>query len=55
MIDPLVMWHANGERSVFQRSTRLPHYCRTHWPGPNNDKFRASVICGWNLRGLASA
>jgi L-ribulose-5-phosphate 3-epimerase len=27
----------------------------THWPGPNNDKFRASVICGWNLRGLASA
>jgi len=27
----------------------------THWPGPANDKFRASVICGWNLRGLASA
>ncbi len=26
----------------------------THWPGPSNDKFRASVICGWNLRGLAS-
>lgn len=27
----------------------------THWPGPNNDKFMASVICGWNLRGLAAA
>lgn len=26
----------------------------THWPGPNNDKFQASWICGWNLRGLAS-
>ncbi|MDX2150946.1 MAG: sugar phosphate isomerase/epimerase family protein [Bryobacteraceae bacterium] len=27
----------------------------THWPGPGNDKMRASTICGWNLRGLASA
>jgi L-ribulose-5-phosphate 3-epimerase len=27
----------------------------THWPGPNGDKFEASRICGWNLRGLASA
>ncbi len=27
----------------------------THWPGPDGDKFMASVICGWNLRGLASA
>jgi sugar phosphate isomerase/epimerase len=27
----------------------------THWPGPNGNKFEASVICGWNLRGLASA
>ncbi len=27
----------------------------THWPGPNGDKFLASVICGWNLRGLAAA
>ncbi|MBX5493743.1 MAG: sugar phosphate isomerase/epimerase [Bryobacteraceae bacterium] len=27
----------------------------THWPGPGGDKFRASVICGWNLRGLAAA
>jgi L-ribulose-5-phosphate 3-epimerase len=27
----------------------------THWPGPNGDKLQASVICGWNLRGLASA
>jgi len=27
----------------------------THWPGPKNDKFMASVICGWNLRGLAAA
>jgi L-ribulose-5-phosphate 3-epimerase len=27
----------------------------THWPGPGGDKFQGSVICGWNLRGLASA
>jgi sugar phosphate isomerase/epimerase len=27
----------------------------THWPGPNGDKFQASWICGWNLRGLAAA
>ncbi len=27
----------------------------THWPGPNGDKKEASRICGWNLRGLASA
>lgn len=27
----------------------------THWPGPNGDKLMASKICGWNLRGLASA
>jgi len=27
----------------------------THWAGPNNDKLEASRICGWNLRGLASA
>jgi sugar phosphate isomerase/epimerase len=24
----------------------------THWPGPQNNKFQASVICGWNLQGL---
>jgi sugar phosphate isomerase/epimerase len=27
----------------------------THWPGPDGDKMAASTICGWNLRGLASA
>lgn len=27
----------------------------THWPGPGNNKFEASWICGWNLRGLVSA
>lgn len=27
----------------------------THWPGPNNNKFEGSVICGWNLRGLLAA
>lgn len=27
----------------------------THWPGPGGDKLEASRICGWNLRGLASA
>jgi len=27
----------------------------THWPGPGQDKFQASWICGWNLRGLAAA
>ncbi|MCC6368990.1 MAG: sugar phosphate isomerase/epimerase [Bryobacterales bacterium] len=26
----------------------------THWPGPQNNKYEASWICGWNLRGLAS-
>lgn len=26
----------------------------THWPGPNNNKFEASWISGWNLRGLCS-
>ncbi|MGQ9635696.1 MAG: sugar phosphate isomerase/epimerase family protein [Bryobacteraceae bacterium] len=26
----------------------------THWSGPNGDKLQASVICGWNLRGLLS-
>jgi sugar phosphate isomerase/epimerase len=25
----------------------------THWPGPANDKFQASVICGWNLQHLS--
>ena len=27
----------------------------THWSGPNNNKFQASVICGWNLQGLLAA
>jgi sugar phosphate isomerase/epimerase len=27
----------------------------THWPGPGGNKMEASTICGWNLRGLASA
>ena len=27
----------------------------THWSGPGGDKLEASRICGWNLRGLASA
>lgn len=27
----------------------------THWPGPAGDKLEGSRICGWNLRGLASA
>lgn len=27
----------------------------THWPGPGNNKFQASVICGWNLQGLLAA
>lgn len=27
----------------------------THWPGPGGNKLEGSVICGWNLRGLASA
>jgi L-ribulose-5-phosphate 3-epimerase len=26
----------------------------THWAGPDGDKFQASTICGWNLRGLVS-
>jgi sugar phosphate isomerase/epimerase len=27
----------------------------THWPGPAGVKLEGSRICGWNLRGLASA
>ena len=27
----------------------------THWSGPNGNKKEASRICGWNLKGLASA
>ena len=27
----------------------------THWLGPQGNKFEASRICGWNLRGLAAA
>lgn len=27
----------------------------THWPGPAGDKLEGSRICGWNLKGLASA
>lgn len=27
----------------------------THWPGPGNNKYEASWICGWNMRGLAEA
>jgi sugar phosphate isomerase/epimerase len=27
----------------------------THWAGPGGSKMEASTICGWNLRGLASA
>lgn len=26
----------------------------TGWCGPNGDKLQASMICGWNLKGLAS-
>lgn len=27
----------------------------THWPGPSGNKFLASTICGWNLRGLVAS
>lgn len=27
----------------------------THWPGPAGNKLEGSRICGWNLKGLASA
>jgi sugar phosphate isomerase/epimerase len=26
----------------------------THWAGPGGDKLQASIICGWNLRGLVT-
>ena len=29
-------------------------HLETHWAGPNGNKFEASTICGWNLRGLAA-
>jgi sugar phosphate isomerase/epimerase len=27
----------------------------THWPGPAGNKLEASIICGWNLKGLLAA
>jgi L-ribulose-5-phosphate 3-epimerase len=30
-------------------------HLETHWAGPQNDKFMASVICGENLKGLVDA
>ena len=27
----------------------------THWPGPDGNKMLGSTICGWNMRGLATA
>lgn len=38
-------------RDGYQGSVSL----ETHWPGPGGNKFEASVICGWNLRGLLAA
>lgn len=47
-------WHGQV-RALLEDGYRGYVSLETHWPGPNGDKFLASVICGWNLRGLASA
>ena len=58
------VWGPLGTRSVDWKGqiAGLLHHgykgwlsLETHWPGPGNDKMLASTICGWNLRGLASA
>jgi L-ribulose-5-phosphate 3-epimerase len=58
------VWGPLGTRAIDWKgqiaallSDRYPGYLslETHWPGPGGDKLEASRICGWNLRGLASA
>jgi L-ribulose-5-phosphate 3-epimerase len=58
------VWGPLGTRSIDWKGQiaalledRYPGYLslETHWPGPGGDKLEASRICGWNLRGLASA
>src|SRR6266481_8388122 len=58
------VWGPLGTRSIDWKgqiaallSDRYAGYLslETHWPGPNGDKLEGSRICGWNLRGLASA
>jgi L-ribulose-5-phosphate 3-epimerase len=57
------IWGPVGTRSVNWKGQLAALYndgyrgwlsLETHWPGPQNDKYQASVICGWNLRGLAA-
>jgi len=49
-----VDWHGQI-RALLDDGYRGYLSLETHWPGPGEDKFQASWICGWNLRGLASA
>jgi L-ribulose-5-phosphate 3-epimerase len=58
------VWGPLGTRAIDWKgqiaallSDNYPGYLslETHWPGPGGDKLEASRICGWNLRGLASA
>lgn len=57
------VWGPVGTRSVdwkgqmaALKADGYPGYVslETHWAGPGNNKYEASWICGWNLRGLAS-
>ncbi|MBM3725736.1 MAG: sugar phosphate isomerase/epimerase [Acidobacteria bacterium] len=64
MEGPKAIWGPLGTRSVDWKGQvaalmadgyRGYLSLETHWPGPGGDKMLGSTICGWNLRGLASA
>ena len=48
-----VDWHGQVQ-ALIEDGYRGYLSLETHWPGPDGDKYMASVICGWNLRGLAA-
>lgn len=61
--DHKYVWGPLGTRSIdwkgqmqALKADGYPGYVslETHWAGPGNNKFEASWISGWNLRGLAS-
>jgi sugar phosphate isomerase/epimerase len=63
MEDHKAVWGPLGTRSIdwkgqmaALRAAGYPGYVslETHWPGPGENKYEASWISGWNLRGLAA-
>jgi len=63
MVDHKPEWGPLGTRSVdwkgqiealLQDGYKGWLSLETHWPGPGGNKLEGSIICGWNLRGLAS-